>query len=118
MVNTQLKLPCVGSNNFEVFFKDGGAYYVDKTAFLEEILKSKTTVYFFTRPRRFGKSLNLSMIESFLKPDYKAINCLVQRKKQDPNYANTDKFYDHIEVTSQTDIFSTLNIGKKTRLLL
>ena len=41
MVNTQLKLPCVGSNNFEVFFKDGGAYYVDKTAFLEEILKSK-----------------------------------------------------------------------------
>ena len=67
MVNTQLKLPCVGSNNFEVFFKDGGAYYVDKTAFLEEILKSKTTVYFFTRPRRFGKSLNLSMIESFLK---------------------------------------------------
>ena len=113
MVNTQLKLPCVGSNNFEVFFKDGGAYYVDKTAFLEEILKSKTTVYLFTRPRRFGKSLNLSMIESFLKTDYKAINCLVQRKKQDPNYANTDKFYDHIEVTSQTDIFSTLNIGKK-----
>lgn len=42
-----------------------GFYYVDKTRFIAELLKNRGSVNLFTRPRRFGKSLNLDMLKSF-----------------------------------------------------
>lgn len=53
------KLP-VGIENFNEFFTQG-FYYVDKTGFIKELLQSWGKVNLFTRPRRFGKSLNMSM---------------------------------------------------------
>lgn len=50
------------------FFRDFSSknyYYVDKTAFLAEFLETKGIVNLFTRPRRFGKSLNIDMFKSF-----------------------------------------------------
>lgn len=50
------------------FFKDFKAdhfYYVDKTGFISELLRTRGSVNLFTRPRRFGKSLNLDMLKSF-----------------------------------------------------
>ena len=44
-----------------------GCYYVDKTLFIKEIIDSAAEVTLFTRPRRFGKTLFMSMIEYFLK---------------------------------------------------
>lgn len=46
-------------------FKSGDYYYVDKTAFIAEFLRTKGSVNLFTRPRRFGKSLNVNMFKSF-----------------------------------------------------
>ena len=46
-------------------FKLKDYYYVDKTAFIAEFLKTKGAVNLFTRPRRFGKSLNIDMFQSF-----------------------------------------------------
>lgn len=46
------------------FFSDirtKGFYYVDKTAFIRDLLASWGSVNLFTRPRRFGKSLNMDM---------------------------------------------------------
>ena len=40
-------------------------YYVDKTGFIRELLNSWGKVNLFTRPRRFGKSLNMDMLKSF-----------------------------------------------------
>lgn len=57
------KLP-VGIENFEEFSKED-FYYVDKTLFIKELLESWGEVNVFTRPRRFGKSLNISMLKSF-----------------------------------------------------
>ena len=57
------KLP-VGIENFEEFFKED-FYYVDKTLFIAELLYNWGKVNLFTRPRRFGKSLNMSMLKSF-----------------------------------------------------
>lgn len=57
------KLP-IGIEFFEEFFRDN-YYYVDKTMFISELLHSKGKVNLFTRPRRFGKSLNMSMLKSF-----------------------------------------------------
>lgn len=42
-----------------------GFYYVDKTGFIGELLRTRGSVNLFTRPRRFGKSLNMDMLKSF-----------------------------------------------------
>ena len=57
------KLP-VGIENFEEFSKED-FYYVDKTMFLAELLQNWGKVNLFTRPRRFGKTLNMSMLKCF-----------------------------------------------------
>ncbi len=54
----------VGVENFEDMVKSG-YYYVDKTMFIKELLDLKGKVNVFTRPRRFGKTLNLSMLRYF-----------------------------------------------------
>ena len=40
-------------------------YYIDKTKFIEEILNDGAKVKLFCRPRRFGKTLNMSMLKTF-----------------------------------------------------
>ena len=62
MVNT-MKLP-VGIENFDEIRKLG-FYYIDKTKLIEHLLQSWGKVTLFTRPRRFGKTLNMSMLKSF-----------------------------------------------------
>ena len=59
MVNT-LKLP-VGIDSFEKIRKNG-FYYVDKTKLIEQLVETGGEVTLFTRPRRFGKTLNMSML--------------------------------------------------------
>ena len=58
-----LKLP-VGIDNFEKIRKSD-FYYVDKTKLIEQVLQNWGEVNLFTRPRRFGKTLNMSMLRSF-----------------------------------------------------
>ena len=58
-----LKLP-VGIESFEEIRSDG-YYYVDKTKLIEQLVDSRGKVNLFTRPRRFGKTLNMSMLKSF-----------------------------------------------------
>ena len=55
------KLP-IGIEDFEKLRKNG-FYFVDKTGFIRELLQNPAEVTLFTRPRRFGKSLNMSMIK-------------------------------------------------------
>ena len=62
MYNT-LKLP-VGIDNFEKI-RNSGFYYVDKTKLIEQLLLNWGEVNLFTRPRRFGKTLNMSMLRAF-----------------------------------------------------
>ena len=57
------KLP-IGIENFEEFFSED-FYYVDKTLFIKELLQNWGKVNLFTRPRRFGKTLNMSMLKCF-----------------------------------------------------
>jgi hypothetical protein len=57
------KLP-IGIENFDKM-RTCGFYYIDKTSFIKELLHSWGEVNLFTRPRRFGKSLNMDMLKSF-----------------------------------------------------
>ncbi len=61
----KLKLP-VGIENFEEIRK-AGFYYVDKTKLIEQLLEQWGKANLFTRPRRFGKTLNMSMLKCFLR---------------------------------------------------
>ena len=63
MKSSLLKLP-VGVDSFEKIRKDG-FYYVDKTTLIEQLLEQWGEVNLFTRPRRFGKTLNMSMLRCF-----------------------------------------------------
>lgn len=58
-----LKLP-VGIENFEDI-RRSGFYYIDKTMLIEQALNNWSKVTLFTRPRRFGKTLGMSMLRSF-----------------------------------------------------
>ncbi|MBU3840357.1 MAG: AAA family ATPase, partial [Candidatus Ruminococcus intestinipullorum] len=57
------RLP-VGLENFELIMEDN-YYYVDKTGLISELIRNGGMVNLFTRPRRFGKTLNMSMLEHF-----------------------------------------------------
>ena len=57
------RLP-VGIDSFEKI-RSGNYYYVDKTVLIEQVLEKGSEVTLFTRPRRFGKSLNMSMLQRF-----------------------------------------------------
>lgn len=58
-----LKLP-VGIDNFEKIRRNG-FYYIDKTSLIEQLFSNWGKVNLFTRPRRFGKTLNMSMLKYF-----------------------------------------------------
>ena len=59
----QTKLP-VGIENFEEI-RSNGYYYIDKTKLIEQLIDNRGKVNLFTRPRRFGKTLNMSMLKCF-----------------------------------------------------
>lgn len=63
MNNTKKKLP-IGIDDFEKLREDN-FYYVDKTGMILELISNWSEVTLFTRPRRFGKSLNMSMLKHF-----------------------------------------------------
>lgn len=62
-MGTTVKLP-IGTDFFEEIRREGW-YYVDKTGLIKELLNSGSVINLFTRPRRFGKSLNMSMLKYF-----------------------------------------------------
>ena len=51
---------------------DNGYYFVDKTLMIKELLENKESVNLFTRPRRFGKTLNMSMLQRFFEATEKS----------------------------------------------
>ena len=63
----------IGRDNFKDII-ERNAYYVDKTSIIEDILSNDNYVSLFPRPRRFGKSLFISMIDNFFNVEYKDIN--------------------------------------------
>ncbi|MCM1305063.1 MAG: ATP-binding protein [Lachnospiraceae bacterium] len=62
-METKLGLP-MGIENFARIRRDG-FYYIDKTGLIRDLLNNRAYVNLFTRPRRFGKTLNMSMLKYF-----------------------------------------------------
>lgn len=58
-----------GGQDFEIMRMDD-TFYIDKTGFIKEWWKNKDSVTLITRPRRFGKTLNMSMMTQFFSLNY------------------------------------------------
>lgn len=69
-VNMMKKVVGIGHQDFEIIRQEN-CFYVDKTLFIKEWWEKKDVVTLITRPRRFGKTLNLSMVEKFFSVRYK-----------------------------------------------
>ena len=63
IMTIKTKLP-VGIEDFKRI-RSEDFYYIDKTGLIRELLENEAYVNLFTRPRRFGKSLNMSMLKYF-----------------------------------------------------
>ena len=61
--NKKLERPLAIGN--DIFEDMPGSYYVDKTLLAKDIINSTAKVILFTRPRRFGKTLNMTMLQTF-----------------------------------------------------
>lgn len=59
-----MKRLAIGVSDFKKII-EGDFYYFDKTKLIEEIINDGSEVKLFTRPRRFGKTLNMSMLKYF-----------------------------------------------------
>lgn len=68
-MNTRKQL-LIGSSDF-MEMRESNAYYIDKTMFIHEIIMSDSKVLLIPRPRRFGKTLNLSMLRYFFEKSEK-----------------------------------------------
>ena len=105
---------CVGVDDFNVFVKERKAYYVDKTKFIKAILSDINQVFLFTRPRRFGKTLMMSMLGTFLKVDYNALNNILSKYREGANLSFEDKFSDIVPCNKTQDVFKHLDIYKES----
>ena len=66
----------IGLQNFEKIMENN-LFYIDKTMFIKEWWEAEDEVTLITRPRRFGKTLTMSMLEKFFSVDYAERNLSV-----------------------------------------
>ena len=83
---TDLSMP-VGYDNFAAL-REKGCYYTDKTMLIKQLVSKSSLVSLITRPRRFGKSLNMSMLDCFF----------------DITRNDAEKLFDGLAISNETDI--------------
>lgn len=80
----------IGVDDFRELI-DKSYYYVDKTLLIKELLDNRGKVCLFTRPRRFGKTLTLSMIRTFFEIGI-----------------DNRRYFDHLKILSAGDRYASL----------
>ena len=90
----------IGHQNFEKLITMD-YFYIDKTKFIKEWWESGDEVTLITRPRRFGKTLNLSMVEKFFSVEY------TQRSLHASHPGSSDRTHSLKDSGSDTDFTNT-----------
>lgn len=88
-------------------------YYVDKTLFIKEFLDQKPFVSLFTRPRRFGKTLNMDMLRVFLKFQKKILANILKIKQSGDAARNIASIRENIRLYSLLSRMLSSIPGKK-----
>lgn len=91
---------CIGGQDFETIIEHD-YFYVDKTLFIKEWWENADVVTLITRPRRFGKTLNMSMVEKFFSTEYAGREDLFQNLKiwKEEKYRKLQGTYPVISLT-------------------
>ena len=92
-----------GMMNF-VAIREDNYYYVDKTRFIEKI-ENSNRYFFFTRPRRFGKSLTMSIYLNSKATDAQVASTIEQAKAQVCRYADTVNAIQQIGTTTLHKVY-------------
>ncbi len=101
----------VGIDNFEKLITRG-YYFVDKTMLIKDLLDNKADVNLFTRPRRFGKTLNMSMLQYFFEDDR---NTNTGEKKDNSHLFNGMNIMNEgEEYTSHMGKYPVINLSLKS----
>lgn len=82
--------PPIGIEDFEEI-RTGGYYYVDKTGLIRTLLNNFGKVNLFTRPRRFGKTLNMSMLKYFFEIGSKALFLTDWQSQRKKSFVNSTR---------------------------
>ncbi len=82
--------------------RDGGFYFIDKSELISDILQNEGKVFLFTRPRRFEKSTNLSMLDAFFNLRYKG-----------NKWFDGLKINDHPETEKHHNAYPVINLDMK-----
>ena len=98
----------IGIQNFNEIIENN-CFYVDKTAFIKEWWDSRDSVTLITRPRRFGKTLTMSMVEQFFSVDYSGRGDLFEDLS-----IWDDRAYREIQGTYPVISLSFANVKEKT----
>ena len=95
-----MRTVAIGKQNYESVIR-GNYFYVDKTAFIREWWERGDDVTLITRPRRFGKTLNMSMLECFFSLKYANRSDLFEWLSiwQDEKYRELQGIYPVISLT-------------------
>ncbi|NUM72699.1 MAG: AAA family ATPase, partial [Ignavibacteriaceae bacterium] len=111
------RLPSKTSNYADLI--ESGMYYVDKTAFIQTLESISDKYLFFLRPRRFGKSLTISMLEHYYGVQYKEKfdalfgGCFIGRKENSTQLRNEYRIlkfnFSGIRTDSEDEIFRQFN---------
>lgn len=131
----------IGHEDFKTIIENG-CYYVDKTLMIKELIDQQSKVSLFTRPRRFGKTLNMSMIQRFFEkteennshlfeglkiaeyPEYRAyqgqypVITLSLKGMKQPSYQYAFEIYKQLishEIWRHRDIFQSKDIAQDNR---
>ncbi|MCI8646967.1 MAG: AAA family ATPase [Firmicutes bacterium] len=90
----------IGGQDFEIMRMDD-TFYIDKTGFIKEWWQNKDSVTLITRPRRFGKTLNMSMMTQFFSVDYAGRSDLFEGLSiwQEEEYRNLQGTYPVISLS-------------------
>lgn len=105
----------IGHQNFEDLITND-LFYIDKTTFIKEWWENKDSVTLITRPRRFGKTLNMSMVQQFFSVDYAGRGDLFEGLSvwEDEKYRNLQGSYPVISLSFATVKESDfVNVKKK-----
>ncbi|MBW6411026.1 AAA family ATPase, partial [Clostridium weizhouense] len=94
----------IGVDNFEKLITRE-YYYIDKTLLIKDLLDNKADVNLFTRPRRFGKTLNMSMLQYFF-----------EKREEDNSYLfkNLNIMKEGEEYTSHMGQYPVINLSLKS----
>ncbi len=95
-----MKLIATGSSNFKEII-EGNYFYVDKTLLIKELAENGSAVILFPRPRRFGKTLNLSMLQYFYEKTEQSNQHLFENTAiwQEEKYRNEQGTWPVISIT-------------------